>query len=596
MREPPPDGTLDLPASDQVPTNGALDPGQMIGHFVIRGHLGEGGMGVVVVGEDPDLGRRVAIKLVKSEIDHPAYRARLLREAQAMARIEHPNVVRVYEVGFDRGRLFVAMELVDGVTLTTWLRVQRRSWQEVVAIFQQIGAGLAVVHRAGFVHRDFKPDNVLVDRDGRACVADFGLARFDPERAATPASPGLAASLTHTGMMLGTPGYMAPEQQLGGDVDARADQYSFCVALREALVGNRPAQEGLDWGDVPRSLRAVIARGLAYDANERFASIDELLASLGARGERRGIVGALLAVTVVAGAAIAIVIATSHDTGPAIPPVARGVATPDAAFVAPVPLDASSAGPGPVLVVANQGSATVVARSGREGSAKPPGKAGSGSNSVTLLPPPPFTNRPPPAEPRPERHEMIAAHRVVVREAIADLGYGGLTFVGNDLDADLRELRDQLAATTDELDRGMLLYGIGAAERKRGDCIGARKEWAEARKAMTTVTALPIDSEAQQTRRTQAFRHMGRSWIGTGLCELANGQARVAEQTIHGGILILFGTTEQERAEALFASGIAMWETGETKRGAELVVLASRRADATLRATITKYIQAVGLK
>src|SRR5215218_3607123 len=157
-------GTLDLPASDQVAAAGGLAPGQMIGHFVIRQRLGEGGMGIVVAGHDADLGRPVAIKLVRTEADHPAYRARLLREAQAMARLEHPHVVRVYEVGSDRGRLFVAMELVDGVTLSVWLRAQPRSWREVIAMFVQVGAGLSAVHRAGLIHRDFKPDNVLVDR------------------------------------------------------------------------------------------------------------------------------------------------------------------------------------------------------------------------------------------------------------------------------------------------------------------------------------------------------------------------------------------------------------------------------------------------
>ncbi|MDQ3371065.1 MAG: serine/threonine protein kinase, partial [Myxococcota bacterium] len=266
-----PGATLDLPASDRVDAAHDLAPGQVIGHFVIRARLGEGGMGVVLAGHDADLGRPVAIKIVKQAGDHPSYRARLLREAQVMARLEHPNVVRVYEVGSDRGRLFVAMELVDGTTLTTWLHVQRRSWRELVAMFEQVGAGLAAVHRAGLVHRDFKPDNVLVDRDGRARVADFGLARVDPER--TTAPPELVAALTRTGMMLGTPGYMAPEQHYGGNVDARADQYSFCIAFRDALLGGRPRTlEEAEWGDVPRALRSVIARGLSLDVAARFPS------------------------------------------------------------------------------------------------------------------------------------------------------------------------------------------------------------------------------------------------------------------------------------------------------------------------------------
>src|SRR5258706_4045543 len=152
----------------------SFSAGAVLGRFVLKRRLGRGGMGEVFAGEDVDLGRPVAIKVVRADTDHPAYHARLLREAQALARLEHPNVVRVYEVNSDRGRLFIAMELVDGATLTAWLK-QLRSWQDIVAMFLQVGLGLSAVHRAGLVHRDFKPDNVLIDRDGKARVADFGL-------------------------------------------------------------------------------------------------------------------------------------------------------------------------------------------------------------------------------------------------------------------------------------------------------------------------------------------------------------------------------------------------------------------------------------
>jgi len=305
--DPALDATLD--ASQGAPAPLSLEPGQRIGRFVIRKRLGEGGMGVVLAGHDANLGRAVAIKLVKAEVDRPAYRARLLREAQAMARLEHPNVVRVYEVGSDRGRLFVAMELVDGITLTTWLAGQRRPWREVVAMFAQIGAGLAAAHRAGLVHRDFKPDNVLIDRDGRACVADFGLARLDRSlAAAAAASPELAMSLTRSGMMMGTPGYMAPEQQGGSDVDARADQYSYCIALREALLGGRVVKlDRSTWRHVPAALRAIVERGLAFEPDARFPSMDELLGAL-RRVERRG--GAVVSIAVAAVAIAAGIAAT----------------------------------------------------------------------------------------------------------------------------------------------------------------------------------------------------------------------------------------------------------------------------------------------
>jgi len=316
-------GTLGVPAADRADPAPSLEPGRTLGRFVIRGQLGEGGMGVILAGHDPDLGRPVAIKLLKPEVDRPAYRARLLREAQALARLEHPNVVRVYEVGSERGRLFVAMELVDGVTLSQWLRDRPRPWREVIAMFEQIGAGLAAVHRAGLVHRDFKPDNVLVDRDGRARVADFGLARLDPERGvATARSPELAAALTRSGVMLGTPGYMAPEQQFGGTVDTRADQYSFCIALREALAGSRTAKlDDASWGGVPRTIRDAIARGLAYEAKERYASMDELLRALRGGDPRRAtaISVAVAVVAIAAGIATTMAVMSRGRGGPGGP-------------------------------------------------------------------------------------------------------------------------------------------------------------------------------------------------------------------------------------------------------------------------------------
>ena len=297
--------TLDMPPGGGAASSGALVAGTRLGRFVVRAQLGAGGMGVVFAGEDVELGRPVAIKVLRGDVDQPAFRDRLLREAQAMARLEHPNVVRVYEVGTDRGRLFVAMELVDGVTLTKWLQTPR-PWRELAAMFLQVGEGLVAVHRTGLVHRDFKPDNVLVDRAGRARVADFGLARVE-DNSMPP--------LTRTGHVMGTPGYMAPEQQWGSDVDARADQYSFCVALREATKQST---------DVPKPVRAAIARGLAYEPDERFASVAELLVALRGSaalpGTRRWAIAGVAAVVLVGGAVAAIVATAAPTTSTAATP------------------------------------------------------------------------------------------------------------------------------------------------------------------------------------------------------------------------------------------------------------------------------------
>ena len=339
------DATLELPASDRAEPL-LLEPGQKIGHFVIRKRLGEGGMGLVLACHDADLGRPVAIKLLKAEVDLPQYRARLLREAQAMARLEHPNVVRVYEVGSDRGRLFVAMELIDGVTLTAWLAGGRRPWRDVVAVFTQVGDGLAAAHRAGLIHRDFKPDNVLVDRDGRARVADFGLARILRDAAGSgTAGPALGVSLTRSGVMMGTPGYMAPEQQAGSKVDGRADQYSYCIALREALLGGRIVRlDAATWRHVPRALRAIVERGLSLEPEARFASMDELLAALRrVERRRRTVVSVAIAALAIAGGIATTAALMTRDRGPAGAPPPPGGAVP--AAVQPAPASAPAAQP-----------------------------------------------------------------------------------------------------------------------------------------------------------------------------------------------------------------------------------------------------------
>lgn len=212
-----------------------------IGRFVVEEPLGQGGMGVVYAAHDPDLDRRVAVKLL-SRADADGFEARLRLEAQAMARLSHPNVAVVHEVGSHEGRVFVAMELVDGVTLRAWADDHARSWREILDVYLQAGDGLVAAHEAGLVHRDFKPDNAMLGTDGRVRVLDFGLASSRRhEEGIDDRDTRIARDrLTETGTLLGTPAYMAPEQIDGGGVDTRSDQFAFCVALFEALYGVRP--------------------------------------------------------------------------------------------------------------------------------------------------------------------------------------------------------------------------------------------------------------------------------------------------------------------------------------------------------------------
>ncbi|MFO7568092.1 MAG: serine/threonine-protein kinase, partial [Enhygromyxa sp.] len=277
-----------------------------IGRFTIVRELGAGGMGVVYVAYDEQLDRRVAVKLLRRAEPDTHGKARLEREAQAMARLSHPNVVTVHEVGTHQGQIFVAMEFVEGGDLRAWLKAERRSWQEIVAVFQQAGEGLAAAHAAGIVHRDFKPDNVLVGDDGRVRVADFGLAHAlderleerSPELGVSLSSTKLEQSLTRTGALMGTPAYMAPEQYAGRRTDARADQFAFCVALWEGLYRRRPfsganlialstaiiegtIDEPPTDSEVPAWLRAALTRGLSPKPEDRWPSMQALLELLG---------------------------------------------------------------------------------------------------------------------------------------------------------------------------------------------------------------------------------------------------------------------------------------------------------------------------
>lgn len=298
-----------------------LARGSTLGRYMLLDEVGAGAVGVVFGAYDPQLDRKVALKLLAPRrARRPPSRDRLQREAQALAKLGHPNVVAVYDVGIHEEQVYVAMEFIEGETLGEWIESAPsltttsrtrllsagaapggiRPWREVLRVFVQAGRGLAAAHQAGLIHRDFKPENVMLSADGRARVMDFGLARIDRDSESDSAERSLEVGpLTQSGAVMGTPAYMSPEQFAGGEVDARSDQFSFCVALYEALYGERPfdgetvgalvdaltagsVREPIRDASVPAWVRAVVLRGLAHEPSERFESMQSLLDALAA--------------------------------------------------------------------------------------------------------------------------------------------------------------------------------------------------------------------------------------------------------------------------------------------------------------------------
>lgn len=280
----------------------ALSRGSRLGRYIVLDTLGAGGMGVVYAAYDPVLERKVAVKVVRAKGTpqaQEAVRARLLREGKTIARLSHPHIVAVFDMSAAEGQVFIAMELAAKGSLKRWLHEEKRGWHEVLDKFLDAARGLEAAHREGLVHRDFKPENVLVGDDGRVRVTDFGLSssvtppRLDAASATTRPASRSGPSLTEEGVLMGTPAYMAPEQYMGRTVDAQSDQFSFCVALWEGLYGERPfttTAEAAKWELkeppattlVPLWVKRALLRGLSREPASRFSDMASLIAALSA--------------------------------------------------------------------------------------------------------------------------------------------------------------------------------------------------------------------------------------------------------------------------------------------------------------------------
>jgi tRNA A-37 threonylcarbamoyl transferase component Bud32/tetratricopeptide (TPR) repeat protein len=312
-------------AASEADVDGAdlLVRGATVGRYLVLERLGAGAMGIVYAAYDPELDRKIALKLLRPAKqrsgDQSRREARMVREAKAIAKVSNPNVVAIFDVGLHEGQVFMAMEHLAGGTLRDWMAPdKKRSWREILKLFIQIGHGLAGAHAEGLIHRDFKPDNVLLDKNGQPKIVDFGLVRLSaadleesgavmrdvseelhtgPSSIVTLAPEMLAGPLTRTGALTGTPAYMAPEQFTGKRTDERTDQFAFCVALYEALFGERPfegntvmlladsvvngrAKEPRKDTQVPGWVRRAVLRGIETNPNRRFPRLENLIAAL----------------------------------------------------------------------------------------------------------------------------------------------------------------------------------------------------------------------------------------------------------------------------------------------------------------------------
>ncbi len=301
----------------------AWSTGWRLGRYVLLYRIGSGGMGVVFAAYDPELDRKVALKLVRPETDSSAAREALRREAQSMARLSHPNIVAVHDVGNEGPDVFLAMDLIEGATLSEWLQIAERSWRDILRVFVQAGRGLAAAHAAGVVHQDFSPRNVLVTAAREVRITDFGLAKAQGQ-------PGFEVP---DSAVRGTPAYLAPERLLGLAVDPRSDQFSFCAALYKALCGTLPFPAespehylvrlrkkafapAVPGRRVPRRLLALLRRGLDAEPENRLATMTELVDRLERILRRPRLLLGVSTAALLAGAAAAAILGSRPEPAP----------------------------------------------------------------------------------------------------------------------------------------------------------------------------------------------------------------------------------------------------------------------------------------
>jgi eukaryotic-like serine/threonine-protein kinase len=346
------------------PSRVARGPGARIGRYELRELLGAGGMGQVYEAYDADLDRPIALKVMRPELAGVVLAERLVRESRMMARLAHPAVITVFDVGRSDGSVFIAMELIRGETLGRYVRRVRPPWREIVALLERAGQGLAAAHDAGIVHRDFKPENVLVEIGPRGVqrvvVTDFGIARVADAAASIEGEPAEVRvehdvadpQLTRTGTTVGTPAYMPPEQLAGAPLDGRADVFAFAVSAWELVFGERPFA-GNSAAEIrrametppepphegPAGLASVLMRGLALDPARRYRDMHAFVRALAAIRTRRrrtlAIGGSALAAVALVGVGLggsrmlaAPAVATTDEPDPCL----RGLAALDAVY------------------------------------------------------------------------------------------------------------------------------------------------------------------------------------------------------------------------------------------------------------------------